>query len=356
MNAFDPDSQSPPPPNSALEPVDAPPRALESQLADNPILAKHADTFEPSQTSPAAKRPANGRLVRTPAVLFVITCLSVFWAGATQWSPGQFVVDLLLNGDAMSSRRTLYAHWDDGLIYMACLIGILLTHEMGHFIATLRHRVPASLPFFLPIPVTAIGTLGAVISMDGKQANRKEMYDIGIAGPLAGLVIAIPVMWIGVLKLDLTQPAYGGMAFDCPLLAQAMLNWVQPPGWAPGKLIWLSQLNPYFMAGWVGLLITGLNMLPISQLDGGHVIYTLFGKAAHWVARAFLFIAIGYIVFAEVYMWTLMVMIVMFIGADHPPTRDDTAPLGRFRIILGYASLAIPFLCFPPQGIHVFSG
>lgn len=256
----------------------------------------------------------------------------------------------------MTARRTLYVHWQDGLIYMGCLLGILLAHEMGHFLATVRYRIPASLPFFLPIPITPIGTLGAVIGMDGRRADRKEMYDIGIAGPLAGLVIAIPIMWIGVAGLDLTTEGGGGLAFDCPLLAQGMLRAVEPPGWEPGKLVWLNQLNPYFMAGWVGLLITGLNMLPISQLDGGHVIYTLFGKAAHWVARIFLLMAIAYMVLADVYMWSLMVLIVMFIGADHPPTRDDTVPLGWFRRLLGYTSLSIPLLCFPLQGIRVVGG
>ena len=118
--------------------------------------------------------------------------------------------------------------------------------------------------------------------------------------------------------------------------------------------LWISQVNPYFMAAWVGLLITGLNMMPISQLDGGHVIYALLLKRGHWVARIFLFAAIAYVVFADAGMWSVMIIIVVLIGTDHPPTYNDHMPLGRFRTVLGYASLTIPLICFPPQGIIPF--
>ena len=102
------------------------------------------------------------------------------------------------------------------------------------------------------------------------------------------------------------------------------------------------------MAGWVGMLITGLNMLPISQLDGGHVIYGLFGRRANLVARAFLILAILFIVFGEHYNWTVMLVLVILLGVDHPPTRDDSVKLGWFRRVFGFVSLAIPVLCFTP--------
>ena len=106
-----------------------------------------------------------------------------------------------------------------------------------------------------------------------------------------------------------------------------------------------------FMAGWVGLLVTGLNMLPVSQLDGGHVTYTLFGKHSRWIARLFIGIAIVYMVYNQVMMWTVMLILIFLIGIDHPPTSDDSIPLGRGRIILGALSLLIPVLCFPPRGL-----
>ena len=169
---------------------------------------------------------------------------------------------------------------------MGCLLAILLSHEMGHFLATVRYRIPASLPYFIPFPIALIGTMGAVIGMDGLRANRKEMFDIGLAGPIAGLLVAVPVLWIGVGRLDLTQPpAASSTAVESPLLVNILMQIRQPQGyeenlaaqkglaaaemnqqWWHGQTIWTSQLNPYFMAGWVGMLITGLNMLPISQL------------------------------------------------------------------------------------------
>ena len=283
------------------------------------------------------------RRITLPILLFVITCLSTFWAGTTHWLPQ-------IPPDVMDVRRLVIRGWDQGLIYMLCVLAILLTHEMGHFVATECYRIPASLPYFIPFPISPIGTMGAVIGMDGFKANRRQMFDIGIAGPLAGLVVAIPVLWIGIEQLDLSGRGFGPMAFDCPWIARIVLGHLRPE-YAHVKHIWVSQLNPYFMAGWVGLLITGLNMMPISQLDGGHVIYTLFGKRAHWIARGFLIAAIAYVVFFNAVTWTLMVVLVTLIGTDHPPTADDTVPLGWFRWVLGCASLSIPLLCFPPQAV-----
>ena len=100
-------------------------------------------------------------------------------------------------------RQLCVAHWQDGLVYMVCVMGILLTHEMGHFLVTLRYRVPASFPYFVPLPISPIGTMGAVIFMDSNRANRREMFDIGLAGPLAGLLVAVPVMCVGIAQLDL---------------------------------------------------------------------------------------------------------------------------------------------------------
>ena len=140
------------------------------------------------------------------------------------------------------------------------------------------------------------------------------------------------------------------MALDCPWLVRIMIDHLRP-AYRGVDHIWLNDLNAYFMAGWVGLLITGLNMMPISQLDGGHVIYTLFGKRAHWIARAFLLSAIMFVVCCDAIMWTLMVVLVAFLGTDHPPTADDTIRLGWFRWLLGCASLVIPILCFPPRAV-----
>jgi membrane-associated protease RseP (regulator of RpoE activity) len=316
---------------------------VEAQLVD-----------EAPSPPPAPIRP---RRIVLPVILFLLTCASAFFAGVTGWIPGNYLVlPAAIGNDAyflLPARRAIIAHWQEGLAYMACVLAILLTHEMGHFVMTLVYRVRASLPYFLPLPISPIGTMGAVIGMDAQQANRKQIFDIGLAGPLAGLAVAIPIMWIGAKRLNI-EPEAVGPAVNVPLAMQMAMDY-----WHPGQAttaggVPLSQANPFFMAGWVGLIITGLNMLPVSQLDGGHVVYALFGRAARWIARAFMFLAFLYMgimlaVFRTAPTFLLMAVLVLFLGIDHPPTRDDSVPIGWFRTVLGLASLAIPVFCFLPN-------
>ena len=286
-----------------------------------------------------------------PIVLFFLTCLSTFWVGVSLWNPDFItpIYEAFVNKSLIEFRQRVVAHWDSGLIYMAAVMTILLLHEMGHFVATIYYRVPSSYPFFLPFPANPIGTLGAVIGMQGAFADRKQIFDIGIAGPLAGLVAAVPIAYFGMSQLDLTTNAYGGFGFRLPLLMDWFAKATNVPGYETGDVVWMSQLNPLFVAGWVGMLITGLNMMPIGQLDGGHVTYTMFGKSAHWLAQGLIVFAIAYMVYHNNFMLILMVVLLLAMGPKHPPTRDDRVPLGPFRYVLGMASLAIPILCFPPQ-------
>ena len=293
-------------------------------------------------TSRHLRSPRRRRLA-LPIFLFVITCVSTFWAGASNWQP-------LSVSDGINARRTVLRHWDQGLTYMGCVLAILLAHEMGHFLATVKYRIPASVPIFIPCPITPIGTMGAVIAMDGRSANRREIFDIGLAGPLAGLIVAIPILWIGVQKIDPQVKGYGNERYDCPVIVEWMGHWIHP-GTPTLTEVRPTQINAYFMAGWVGLLITGLNMLPVSQLDGGHVIYALFGRRAHVIARTFIFIAILFAVFGNAIIWSPMIILVILLGTDHPPTANDFVELGFARKLIGYASLIIPVLCFPPYGI-----
>ena len=126
-----------------------------------------------------------------PLILFIATCLSTFWVGAADWRP-----QLIESPGEM--WQVVTANWQQGLTYMGAVLAILLTHEMGHFLQTVRYRIPASYPLCIPVPFSLIGTMGAVISMDGMRANRKQIFDIGIAGPLAGLAVAAPILYIGV--------------------------------------------------------------------------------------------------------------------------------------------------------------
>ncbi|HEX5471307.1 MAG TPA: site-2 protease family protein [Lacipirellulaceae bacterium] len=321
-------------------PVHAGPRSRTRVVRDGADWVSEAELREPVMRLPR-------RRVVLPLVLFVATCLSTFWVGAANWRP-EFITNV------NSVMAMVAAHWQTGLTYMFAVLAILLTHEMGHFLLTVHYRIPASYPLCIPVPFSIIGTMGAVISMDGMRANRKQIFDIGIAGPLAGLVVAVPILYIGVRNLDLSHAAAAGeIQLYNPVIIRKMIEWVHPQ-WAD-RAAWISvsQLNPYFMAGWVGMLITGLNMLPVSQLDGGHTIYGLFGRDAYKIARAFTIIAIAYVVInlEEAAIWTPMLILVILLGIHHPPTADDSVELDDFRWILGVASMAIPILCFPLQAL-----
>jgi membrane-associated protease RseP (regulator of RpoE activity) len=316
-----------------------------------------------------------------PVVLFLVCFISTFWAGTTfvlseemkqqrnlagiaavqeavRQNPAltaeTAVADRAAIEDQAKLAFVIQHNWPSGLKYMASIMAILLLHEMGHFIQAVRHRIPASLPFFIPMPVGPIGTMGAVIGMEGMKADRRQLFDIGVSGPLAGLVLAVPLIWIGIDQAKIV---------DSPVqVVNREPEVIYFPSWGVVKMIeYLKpelkagqglEDNPFLVAGWVGMLITGLNMMPVSQLDGGHVIYSLFGRRwAHLIAKAFVVVAILYIVMSDTTMWLLMLVLVIFIGPTHPPTADDSAELSWLQKIVGVASLAIPFLCFPPRGI-----
>jgi membrane-associated protease RseP (regulator of RpoE activity) len=323
------------------------------QSVDEVVLSEEATIPPPKY------RPRFQRRVRLPVILFLLTMLSTFVAGATQWLPFAYLDFISEQRElvAISLRLSILQHWQEGLLYMACLLGMLLAHEMGHFLMTVRYGIPASFPYFLPFPLSPLGTFGAVIRMDSREADRKQMFDIGIAGPLAGLVVAIPLLLIGIRQLDLTRsldsPVGDGAVFQLgmPLASRGLLALLHPPGYMGASHISVLHVNPFFMAGWVGLLVTGLNMMPVSQLDGGHITYCLFGRKAHWIARAFMVAAIGFMIYLSTYWMTIMLGLILLIGVDHPPTRNDQAPLGWFRYALGIGSLVIPILCLTIEPI-----
>jgi membrane-associated protease RseP (regulator of RpoE activity) len=311
------------------------PIAAEEQPARMPVVVPSANV-----RLPEPRRRRRG----LPILLFVATCVSTFFVGVSAWNPEPYLMS------TTAAWQQIENNWPNGLLYSVALLGILMTHEMGHFLVTLRYHIPASYPLFIPVPIHPVGTLGAVIGMDGLKANRREIFDLGLSGPVAGLLIALPVLWFGIERLDLSGPP-GEVQFHNPLIGKLMMAQLHPE-WAE-RTIGFEQLNPLFMAGWVGMLITGLNMLPISQLDGGHVLHALFTRRAKLIARTFLMGAIYCVVAYEAYNWVLMLIIVTFIGTDHPPSSNDDMPLGPLRWLLGLASLAIPIFCFAPMGIEM---
>jgi membrane-associated protease RseP (regulator of RpoE activity) len=287
-------------------------------------------SFEPVIRSP---RQPPARL-RMQLLLFVVTCLTTFAAGAVGWEP------LLLGVDPGIAER-IATQWPRGLAYAAAVMAVLAAHEAGHFIAAHIHGIPATLPFFIPVPILLTGTMGAVIGMEGSRASRRQLFDIAIAGPLAGLVVALPLLALGMRTGD----AAAANPFALPPLARWMLAALRPDLAATGTV----APNAAFMAGWVGLLVTGLNMLPVSQLDGGHISAALFGRRGNWVARGVLLAAIAAIVVLGTYNWVVMVVVVALIGVDHPPIRDDGRSLGPLRTGLGILSFLIPAVTFMPE-------
>jgi membrane-associated protease RseP (regulator of RpoE activity) len=306
---------------------------------DEYIPSQPFDSAEASDPAyrPPAPLPARPR-IRLPLILFGLTCLSTLVAGGAR------------TPEAVFGDYSIQFDWWNGLIYMASVMGILLAHEMGHFLQAVRHGIPASLPFFLPMPLSPVGTLGAFIGMQGTRADRKQLFDIGLTGPWAGFIVALPLACYGIsIARPIADPPPGTYVLMDPLVLRWLIAWLRPE--LPAGQIFES--NPFYLAAWFGMLLTGLNMAPVSQLDGGHTAYALFGRqAARLVARLFVVSVIAMIVQFRAYDWiAMLVLVVVVIGIDHPPTRDDTVSLGPLRRIIGYASLTIPLFCLSPMPV-----
>jgi membrane-associated protease RseP (regulator of RpoE activity) len=269
--------------------------------------------------------PVRKRRVLLPLVLFIATCLSTLLAG-------------ILSADEKSTLGEAFYH---GLLYAGPLMTILVCHEMGHFVQAWRNGVYASFPYFIPMP-SQIGTMGAVIAMEARMGHRRALFDIGITGPLAGL---IPTIIFCALGLYWSVPVHGKGDLGDPLLFKILI-YLMGIHIHPGYDL---LLHPFAFAGWVGLLITSLNLMPIGQLDGGHVLYALLGRKANVVARILLALAAGAVVFFGLYMWILMIFLLIMMGPSHPPTADDEEPLGWPRIVLGWLTLAFIPIGFTPM-------
>jgi membrane-associated protease RseP (regulator of RpoE activity) len=283
------------------------------------IRAEIVDEMEPGAPWEwrEIRRVRPQRRVRLPILLFIATCLSTLLTG--------------------------------GLWYALPVMTILICHEMGHFIQAHRYGVYASLPYFIPIPppVSPFGTLGAVIVMEPRMGHRKALFDIGITGPLAGLVPTFIFLIVGLHYSSFDISQHDTVQFGYPLLLQFLAKWIlgsTPQGCE-------IAMHPMAFAGWVGLFVTSLNLMPIGQLDGGHVLYALLRQKANRVASLLLLFAFFMVVFNfdEFGGWLPMLFLLFFVfGHVHPPTADDEEPLGRFRTVLGWLTLAFIVIGFTP--------
>jgi membrane-associated protease RseP (regulator of RpoE activity) len=246
--------------------------------------------------------------------------------------------------------RLVHGSIAGGLIYSGALMTILVSHELGHFFQARRYKVPATLPIFLPVPIPPIGTLGAVIAMSSNIRDRRALFDIGITGPLLGLVPTMACLMLGLAwshTEPIAPPPPGEVSYVIgqPLL----LRYLVDLRFGPTPEGYMLVLHPIYAAGWVGLLITSLNLVPIGQLDGGHVLYALVRKNAHWVATLLLLVATAAVVIFGYYWWFLMLFLVMLMGPKHPPTGNDDVRLGVFRTVLGWLTLAFLVIGFTPN-------
>jgi membrane-associated protease RseP (regulator of RpoE activity) len=229
----------------------------------------------------------------------------------------------------------------DGLAFSLTLMTILLAHELGHYFACRYYGIDASLPYFLPFP-SPIGTLGAFIRIRSPIYTRQALFDVGIAGPLAGFVVLVPALVIGIAESKVIPgiAQRGDLVFGVPAI-QRIFEWVLFPGVRSADIL----LHPIARAAWVGILATALNLLPIGQLDGGHILYAFTGRRHKLLSRIFVAALIPLAYFGHSYSWLVWAALLFFFALRHPVIYDMTKLDGN-RVALGLVALAIFLLTF----------
>ncbi len=285
----------------------------------------------------------------TNVVLAVVTVLSTLYAGAA-W----YHIDL-----AENPANVVHA-WP----FTLAIMGVLGVHELGHYAMSRYHGVQATLPYFIPVP-SLIGTMGAVIKMKGRMPDRKALFDIGVAGPLAGLVATVFVTTVGLYLDPVTVPESVRTSSDAiqvslgfpPLMYILSDLTGQPLAYGEGLAI-----NPVVIGGWVGMFVTFLNLIPVGQLDGGHILRAILGQSQETVASltpAVLFGLAGYLYyFGEaasnaVFIWVFWGLFAAFLAFVGPANPIEDQPLDRSRVLVGVGTFVLGALCFAPIPIAV---
>ncbi len=315
--------------------------------------------------TPPKQKPANPWV---NVILFVLTVFSVMLAGA--FMSADFpngAASAGLGGQIVFWLKYILAGWPFAL----AMLGILVAHEFGHYLVSRYHKTPATLPYFIPFPLSPLGTMGAAILMKGVPKNKRILFDIGVAGPLAGMLIAIPVLFLGLSmstlgSIDATpgsfiegnsliylfakfavfgkllpQPAsYGGMSH--------FLYWVRyfftgQPSPIGGTDVFI---HPVAFAGWAGLLVTALNLVPAGTLDGGHVVHSLFGDKARRAFPFLIAIMVGLGFFWSG--WWLWAFLLFWLGRVNAETLDQITPLDPKRRLVAFLVILLFVLVFTP--------
>lgn len=280
-------------------------------------------------------------------LLFLLTVLSASLIGAGfQASFDANQPGIFLDRDIAYYERV----WENpvllvnGIAYSFTLLTILVAHEFGHYFACVYYRIDASLPYFLPAP-TLIGTLGAFIRIRQRIATSRELFDIGVAGPIAGFIFVVPALLIGV-SLSKVIPGIGyegDLVFGTPPLLR-FVEFLLFPGVPEYDIL----LHPVARAGLIGLLATALNLLPVGQLDGGHIVYAFLPRAHRWISRGFVLLLIPLGLLWEG--WFFWAALLFIFGLRHPPVYDDHHP-GTARRRIAFLALVIFLACFTPTPV-----
>lgn len=298
--------------------------------------------------------------ISTNIILFVLTVFSVMLAGAQP--DGPMPNDMV--GQLLALAKSIFTGWPFAL----SLLGILVSHEFGHYFMSRYHETPATLPYFIPFPLSPLGTMGAAIIMRGVPKNKRILFDIGVAGPIAGLIVAIPVLFYGLslstlgtidpsplgyiegnsLLYLLAKFIIFGKLLPAPLEPQGILYWLQyffTGGPVPfgGTDVFI---HPVAFAGWAGILVTALNLIPLGTLDGGHVIYGLFGDKSR---KAFPYIVGLLVVFGFYWSgWWLWAVLLFWLGRVHAQPLDQITTLDPTRRLIAYTMIIVFVLVFTP--------
>ncbi len=310
-------------------------------------------------------------------IFFILTLFSMLMAGVLFSYTGPEPAGTL------ALLQMVWQNLGSGIPFAVSLLAILLAHEFGHYLAARYHNTEVTLPYFLPFPFSPFGTLGAFIQLKEPPRNKRILLDIGLAGPLAGLVIAIPVLLIGLYLSDVSRipdVLSSGQAFSLEgnsilyLLAKFLVHGQLLPtpasyGNVSPLVYWVQyvftglpsplggmdvMLHPIAWAGWAGLLVTALNLIPAGQLDGGHVLYSLFGRNARFVLP---FILAGLAILGFFWQgWWLWVFLILFLGSAHAQPLDQITKLDSGRTLLAIFGLIVFILVFVPVPLQIIQG
>ncbi len=286
-------------------------------------------------------------------LLFIVTVFSTFYVGF-YWSINYKYADTLVQEPGIVANSAVMLDPEIvglSLIYAVVLIVILLGHELGHYLTCRFYRIDATLPYFIPAP-TIIGTMGAFIRIRSPITRKQQLFDIGIAGPLTGFILALPAVIYGlsVSKAVPALPAEDSLQFGYPLIIKIIGSFFfqgVPEGY---DLI----PHPIAFAGWVGVLVTALNLFPVGQLDGGHIMYALAGPKSRKLAPFFL----GAFVFMGIFFWIgwfVWALLIYFLGLKHPHIYDESRALSPLRKFLGVLMLLVFILSFIPDPIKGYN-